>query len=105
MRAHQLKMNPAKSFLGVLSGKFLGFIVISKRIHLDLDKIKAIQDMHPPKNLKELSGLQGRMAYIHRFIVNLSGRNQLFIQLMKKSVSFVWDNACQKAFEDQRIPH
>ncbi|XP_020249430.1 uncharacterized protein LOC109826820 [Asparagus officinalis] len=30
MRIHQLKMNPAKSFLGVSSGKFLGFIVTSK---------------------------------------------------------------------------
>ena len=35
MRAHQLKMNPTKSFLGVASGKFLGFVVASKRIHLN----------------------------------------------------------------------
>jgi len=35
MRAHQLKMNPTKSFLGVLNGKFLGFI-------LDLDKVEVI---------------------------------------------------------------
>jgi len=27
IRVHQLKMNPTKSFLGVASGKFLGFIV------------------------------------------------------------------------------
>ena len=32
MRAHQLKMNPTKSFFGVASGKFLGFVVISKGI-------------------------------------------------------------------------
>ena len=53
-RAHQLKMNPTKSFLGVSSGKFLGFIVTSKGIHLDPDKVKVIQSMHSPKNLKEL---------------------------------------------------
>ena len=58
MRAHQLKMNPTKSFLGVSSGKFLGFIVTSRGIHLDPDKVKAIQNMHPPKNLKEFRGLQ-----------------------------------------------
>ena len=57
MWAHQLKMNPTKFFLGVSSGKFLGFIITSKGIHLDPDKIKAIQDMQPPKNLKELRGL------------------------------------------------
>ena len=38
IRAHQLKMNPTKSFLGVASGKFLGFAVTSKRIHLDQKK-------------------------------------------------------------------
>jgi len=73
MWAHQLKMNPTKSFLRDSSGKFLGFIVTSTGIHLDPDKIKAIQDMQLPKNLKELRGLQGRLAYIRRFIVNLSG--------------------------------
>jgi len=35
IRAHQLKMNPTKSFLGVASGKFLGFVVTSKGIQLD----------------------------------------------------------------------
>jgi len=100
MRAHQLKMNPTKSFLGVSSGKFLGFIVTSKGIHLNSDKVKAIQSMHPPKNLKELRGLQGRLAYSRRFIANFSGCCQPFTQLTKKGVSFVWDKACQEAFED-----
>ena len=44
-------MNPIKSFLGVSSGKFLGFIVTSKGIHLDPDKVKATQDVHPPKKV------------------------------------------------------
>jgi len=97
LRAHQLKMNPTKSFLGVSIGKFLRFIVTSKGIHLDPDKVKAIQGVHPPKKLKELRGLQGRLAYIRRFITNLSGRCQPFTRLMKKGVSFVWDKACQEA--------
>jgi len=42
MWTHQLKMNSTKSFLSVSSGKFLGFVVTSKGIHLDPDKIKAI---------------------------------------------------------------
>ena len=62
-RARQLKMSPTKS-LGVSSGRFLGFIVTSKGIHLDPDKVKAIRSMKPPKNLKEFMGLQGRLAYI-----------------------------------------
>jgi len=100
MRAHQLKMNPTKSFLGVSSGKFLEFIVTSKGIHLHPDKVKAIQNTHPPKNLKEFRGLQGRLAYIRRLIANLSGRSQPFTRLIKKGVYFIWDKACQEAFED-----
>src|SRR3954470_24134399 len=100
MRSHQLKMNPAKSFLGVSSGKFLGFVVTSKEIHLDPEKISAIRDMEPPQSLKELRGLQGKMAYIRRFISNLSGCCQPFSKLMRKGVTFVWDQACQDAFDE-----
>ena len=45
MRAHLLKMNPTKSFLGVVNGKFLGFVVISKEIHLDPEKFRAVQEL------------------------------------------------------------
>ena len=89
MRAHQLKMNPTKSFLGVASGKLLGFIVTSKGIHVDLEKVRVVQEMQPPESLRELRGLQGQLAYIRRFISNLSGRCQLFTKLMKKGISFI----------------
>jgi len=106
MRAHQLKMNPTKSFLGMSSDKFLGFIVASKGNHMDPDKINAIQNMQPPKTLKELRGLQGRLVYIRRLIANLSGWCQPFTRLMKKGVSFVYDACLPERFWGcQRISH
>jgi len=57
MRAHQLKINPIKSFLGIANDKFLGFVVTSKGIHLDPEKIRAVQEMQLSRNLKELRGL------------------------------------------------
>jgi len=98
MRAYQLKMNPTKSFMGVTNGKFLGFVITSKGIHLDPEKVRAFQEMQPPRNLRELKGLQGRLTYIWRFISNLSGRCQPFAKLMKKGVSIIWDDTCQQAF-------
>jgi len=91
---------PDQVISGVASGKFLRFMVISKRIQLDSEKIHAIQEMQPPRNLKKLRGLLGRLVYIRRFILNLSGHCQPFTMLKKKGVSFVWDNACQEAFEE-----
>jgi len=97
---HQLKISLAKSFLGVANNKFLGFVMTSKGIHLDPEKVRAIKEMQPPRNLRELRGLQGRLAYIWKFISNLSGRYQPFTKLMKKGVSFIWDDTCQQAFEE-----
>ena len=57
MRAYQLKMNPIMSFLGLASGKVLRFVITSKWIHLDSEKIRAIQEMQSSRNFKELRGL------------------------------------------------
>ena len=56
--------------------------------------------MQPLRNLKELRGLQDKLAYIRRFIANMSCHYQSVTRLMKKGVSFVWDDTCQKDFED-----
>ncbi|KAM2898527.1 hypothetical protein COP2_008052 [Malus domestica] len=92
-------MNPLKCVFGVTSGKFLGFIVKHRGIEVDQSKIKAIQSMPEPRNLHEQKSLQGRLAFIRRFISNLAGRCQPFSRLMKKDVPFVWDEVCHNAFE------
>nr|XP_023915767.1 uncharacterized protein LOC112027322 [Quercus suber] len=98
LRKYQLRMNPRKCAFGVTSGKFLGFVVRHRDIEIDQSKIEAIQKMPEPKNLQELRGLQGKLAYIRRFISNLAGRCQPFNRLMKKDVHFEWDEACSNAF-------
>jgi len=92
-------MNPLKCVFGVTSEKFLGFIVHHWGIEVDQSKIKAIQDMPELKNLRELHGLQGRLAYIRRFISNLAGRCHPFNHLMKKGAPFEWGDSCRVAFK------
>ena len=55
--------------------------------------------MPEPRNLHELKSLQGRLAYIRRFISNLAGRCQPFSRLMKKDTPFIWDKSCSNAFQ------
>jgi len=98
LRQFQLKMNPLKCAFGVSSGKFLGFIVRHRGIEIDQSKIEAILKMLEPRNIHELKSLQGKLAYIRRFISNLAGRCQPFTHLMKKDTSFYWDEACTNAF-------
>jgi hypothetical protein len=99
LRKHQLKMNPLKCAFAVQSGVFLSFVVRHRGIEIEPKKIKAIRSIPPPQNLKELKSLQGKLAYIRRFISNLSGRIQPFSKLMKKGAPFEWDEQCQNAFE------
>ncbi|NAV32995.1 reverse transcriptase-like protein [Klebsiella pneumoniae] len=100
LRQYELKMNPLKCAFGVSSGKFLGFVVRHHGIEIDPLKIKAILEMPPPKSLTQLRSFQGRLAYLRRFISNLSGRCQPFAILNKKDSKYVWDDKCQTAFEE-----
>ena len=67
-RKHKMRMNPLKSAFGVIAGKFLGFVIHRKGINVDPAKVKAIREITPPANLKQLKSLIGRISYIRRFI-------------------------------------
>ncbi|KAL0294350.1 UNVERIFIED_CONTAM: hypothetical protein Sangu_3220800, partial [Sesamum angustifolium] len=99
LRRYQLKMNPSKCAFGVTSGKFPGFIVFQRGIAIEQAKIDAVLRMLEPRNIHELKSLQGKLAYLWRFISNLAGRCQLFSRLMKKDVPFQWDEAYDKVFK------
>ncbi|RDX83077.1 hypothetical protein CR513_36040, partial [Mucuna pruriens] len=53
MQKYWLKLNPAKCTFEVKTGKLLGFIVNQRGIKLDLDKVKAIWNMPPPRTKTE----------------------------------------------------
>ncbi|KAL0282140.1 UNVERIFIED_CONTAM: hypothetical protein Sangu_2968000 [Sesamum angustifolium] len=95
LRRYQLKMNLSKCVFGVTSEKFLGFIIHQWGIEIEQSKIDAILRMPEPRNIHELKSLQGKLAYLQRFISNLAGRCQPFSRLMKKDVQFQWDEALE----------
>lgn len=49
-----LKLNPAKCSFGMREVKFLGRLVFKKGIRTDLAKIKAIEQLPGPKDVKEI---------------------------------------------------
>ena len=51
---YKLRLNPKKCAFGVTSGKLLEFMVSQRGIEVDLEKIKAIVEMKPPKTEKEI---------------------------------------------------
>ena len=53
-RGHKLHLNASKCSFGVGSGKFLGYMVTHQGIEVNLNQIKAINNLQPPRNPKEI---------------------------------------------------
>ena len=96
LREYNMKLNPAKCAFGVSAKKFLGFIVNNPGIEANPDKIKAVLDMPPPSNIKEVQRLTERIAALRRFVSKASDKCQPFSQVLKKA--FQWDTHCEEAF-------
>ena len=96
LREYNMKLNPAKCAFRVSVEKFLGFIVNNREIEENPDKIKAVLDMPPPSNIKEVQRLTGRIAALSRFVSKASDKCQPFFQVLKKA--FSWDTHCEEAF-------
>jgi hypothetical protein len=62
-RKHGLKMNPNKCAFGVSAGEFLGFLVHEGGIEVGKKSMKAIDEVVPPTNLKELQSLLSKTNF------------------------------------------
>ena len=54
LRRHRLRLNASKCSFGVESGKFLGYMVTHRGIEVNPDQIRAINNLQPPRNPKEV---------------------------------------------------
>ena len=100
-RSYNMKLNPSKCAFRVTTGKFLGFMVSQRGIETNLDKIRAIVEMAPLKNIKEVQSLNGKVAVLNRFVSRATDKCLPFFRTLKKS--FDWTVECQQAFEDLKV--
>ena len=68
LRKHKLHLNASKCSFGISLGKFLGYMVTHHEIEVNPDQIKAINDLQPPRNSKEVQRLTWITAALNRFI-------------------------------------
>ena len=54
LRRHKLRLNASKCSFGIGLGKFLGYMVTHHKIEVNPDQIKAINNLQPPRNPKEV---------------------------------------------------
>jgi hypothetical protein len=92
MEKYNLKMNPLKCAFGVLTGRFLGFIVHEDGIELDPKKVESIKRVQEPTCKPDVQKLLGKINYLRRFISNLAGKIDSFLPLvrLKHENEFIW---------------
>ena len=84
LREHKLRLNVSKCSFKVGSGKFLGYMVTHRGIEINPNQIKAINNLQPPWNPKEVQKLTRMMAALNRFISRLAERCKPFFLLLHK---------------------
>lgn len=77
-----MKMNLDKCVFGVRAGKLLGFLVSERGIKANPEKIDAIQKMKPPKSVRDVQKLTGRIAALNRFLSRAAERGLPFLKTL-----------------------
>ncbi|XP_073035355.1 uncharacterized protein [Primulina eburnea] len=98
LRKYKMKLNPEKCTFGVGGGKFLGYMVSVRGIEANPEKISAVLNMSPPKTLKGIQELTGRIAALNRFISRSADKGLPFFKVLRQGSRFKWTDECQQAF-------
>lgn len=83
-RTYNLKLNQAKCSFGVLSGNFLGYMVTPRGIEVNQAKVQAVLDMTPPRNIREIQRLNGRITALSKFISRSVDMSLPFFKILRK---------------------
>ncbi|XP_074374056.1 uncharacterized protein LOC141714436 [Apium graveolens] len=86
LQKNNMRINPNKCTFGISSGKFLGYMVSARGIEANPEKIEAVINMKPPKCIRDIQKLTGRLAALRRFIFRSA----------EKSLPFFGPSPCSK---------
>ncbi|KAL0313645.1 UNVERIFIED_CONTAM: Transposon Tf2-12 polyprotein [Sesamum radiatum] len=100
LKTFGMKLNPAKCTFGVRGGKFLGYIISERGIEDNPEKIRAVMDMPPPRSIREVQKLAGKLAALNRCISRSADKGLPFFKVLGGVAKFEWNDTSQLAFDD-----
>ena len=92
LRSYNMKLNLSKCVFRVTAGKFLGFMVSQRGIEVNPEKVRAIMELGPPRTVKEVQSLNGKIAALNKFVSKVTDKCLLFFHMLRKS--FEWTDEC-----------
>ena len=92
-----LVLNWEKCHFMVTEGIVLGHIVSEKGIEVDKAKIEVIENLKPPKTIREVQNFLGHAGFYRCFIKDFSKITKSLIGLLIKDDEFSFDEKCVEA--------
>ena len=98
-----LVLNREKCHFMVNQGIVLGHVISNKGIEVDKAKVELISKLPSPTNVKAVRQFLGHAGFYMRFIKDFSKIEKPLCKLMVKDTKFIWDERCQKSFEELKL--
>ena len=78
---------------------YVGHLLTSDGLKPDPEKVRAVEAMQPPRNVKELRTFLGFIQYLGKFLPNLAAESAPLRQLLEKEVVWHWNKEQQQSFK------
>ena len=78
----------------------LRHIISNKGIEVDKAKIELISKLPSLTNVKTVRQFLGYAGFYRRFVKDFSKTSKSLYKLLEKDAKFMWDEDCQKSFEE-----
>jgi len=99
LRSANLKLSPKKCTFFQHEVSFLGHVVGQEGVRTDPLKVTAVEGWPVPTDVAGVRSFLGLCSYYRRFVPRFATIAAPLHQLTRKGARFLWDEACQQAFE------
>lgn len=98
LRNNQLFVNHGKCEIGVTTVSYLGHVISSEGVSMDVGKVSAVLSWLPPASLRELRAFLGLTGYYRKFIRRYAIIAKPLTEQLKKD-AWGWNKEAAAAFE------